>query len=71
MKPNDLIDRLPDGLYWKLRHTALFLLNLPFMPVNAMYWVIREVIHWGVMCFTCDGSEQIEPFWHWKWRNEE
>lgn len=66
---NSLIDRIPSGVYWKLRHLCVALMNLPFQPIYLAWLFVQSLYYNIIDCFICDGSSQIDPFWKWDWRS--
>lgn len=57
-----------DKFYWRWRYTAMFLINLPFVPIHVIY-----ELGWGMgtmlaKCFTTCGEEEVIPFWKWHWK---
>ena len=63
--------KIPDLLYWKLRHSLIFMMNIPAYPIHATYWLIRHILTQLIGCFTCNGSTQICPFWEWQWLEDD
>lgn len=54
-------------LYWRLRYTFTFLVNLPVIPIYLVWMLTREVLADLFLCFTTQGETERQFFWQWPW----